>query len=258
MGAVAAAGAFRERLPSRWRERLERSGAGERSREMLLLVLSLTVPLLVMIVLTSRAEDPFLARRSWWFWGVEPALAGICLGAVLPRLGAPRWLSAGLLAAMVVCLFPTRAVGVRLAAVRSHGYGGTDDRLRAVEALARFARADGPRLVGVRYDLAVPSFQLRPSYLFGVPVGKDYDTVLWNRYGIVNGLSQPGGFPARDFVLRELRTSDAWRDARVPPIALAGHERIWRSGDYELWRGSSSSVGSPGGAGGAHRGSPAP
>ena len=203
------------------------------------LALALVVPWLVMIILVLReAEDP--SRRFWWFWLLQTYFIGFSVFWILPRLRLHRALVVATQCAMLVAILPLGPIRQGLVEIHRSGYGGTSERLAAIDYLASTLKASGRTVAPIGYELAVPSWQRAQDGHFIFKVGNDYDLVFRRRHGIDNqSVAQSGFSPSDEFRIVETVSTDRFRDVRLHSDDLSEFAEMARFGNY--WVGKRSS-----------------
>jgi len=201
--------------------------------------LALVVPWFLMLILVLReADDP--SRRFWWFWLLQTYLIGFSVFWILPRVRIRRPLIVATQCAMLVAIVPLGAVRQGLVEIRRSGYGGTSERLAAIDYLASTLKASGRTAAPIGYELSVPSWQRTEAGHFIFKVGNDYDLVFRRRHGIENQTVAESGFSSSDeFRIVEVVSTDAFRDVRLPSDDLSQFTEMARFGNYWVGRRSS-------------------
>ena len=201
--------------------------------------LALGVPWLLMLILVQReAEDP--SRRFWWFWLLQTYFIGFAVFWILPRLRVRRTLVVATQCAMLVAVVPLGAVRQGLTEIHCFGYGGTSERLAAIDYVASSLKATGRTAATIGYELAVPSWQRALDGHFIFKVGNDYDLVFRRRHGITNQSVAESGFSSADeFRIVEIVSTDRFRDLPLHSGDLSQFTEMARFGNYWVGRRSS-------------------
>jgi hypothetical protein len=194
--------------------------------------LALVVPWFLMLILVLReSEDP--SRRFWWFWLFQTYFIGFSVFWLLPRLHIRRALVVAAQCFMLVAILPLGAVRQGLMEIHRSGYGGTSERIAAIDYLASTLKASGRSAASIGYELAVPSWQRTRDGHMIFKVGNDYDLVFRRRHGIDNQSDAESGFSSGDeFRIVEIVSTDRFRDVRLQSGDLSQFTEMARFGNY--------------------------
>ncbi len=141
---------------------------------------------------------------------------------------------------MLVAILPLGAVRQGLMEIHRSGYGGTSERIAAIDYLASTLKASGRSAASIGYELAVPSWQRTRDGHMIFKVGNDYDLVFRRRHGIDNQSDAENGFsPGDEFRIVEIVSTDRFRDVRLQSGDLSQFTEMARFGNY--WVGKRSS-----------------